>query len=351
MLIPFRQRREHGRTDGGLVLDFFLFFLFFCSQKKKTNNNKTKNQTKQLSLIPFLHPFKKMATQKKIIILWVHPRSLSTVFEPAMGERGDLTVIHEPFGYLFYVGEKRAEVPNFHVDPSHPITYEGIKQMILNKVPEEGKKHIFVKDMAFHCQDHVLLDEDFIRQCEHTFIIRDPVKGVASHFEMNNKVTIGEIGYDAQYRLFEAVRRITGKTPAVVDADELQKDPENVLKEYAVRVGLETARVSTEWQPGVLDIWQPWLEWHLDAARSSAFRPPSGTDKHRQLLNDNPHLLEYVAYHQPFYDKLAENKILARTNPTTPDSLRRSRTNSQNCASSSEALAETHNLVIGESTA
>ena len=38
-------------------------------------------------------------------MLWSHPRSVSSAMERIMLERGDLTNFHEPFIYLYYVGD------------------------------------------------------------------------------------------------------------------------------------------------------------------------------------------------------------------------------------------------------
>nr|WP_293108444.1 hypothetical protein [Okeania sp. SIO2F4] len=41
--------------------------------------------------------------KNKIVVLWAHPRSLSTVFERIMMERGDFKIFHEPFAYVYYI--------------------------------------------------------------------------------------------------------------------------------------------------------------------------------------------------------------------------------------------------------
>ena len=55
-----------------------------------------------------------------IIVLWTHPRSLSTAIERVMRERGDLTCFHEPFMYDYYVHRQVRVMPHFDVMPDHP---------------------------------------------------------------------------------------------------------------------------------------------------------------------------------------------------------------------------------------
>lgn len=56
-----------------------------------------------------------------IIALWSHPRSMSTATERIMRERGDLRCFHEPFMYLYYVGDEIKEMPHFEADPEGMI--------------------------------------------------------------------------------------------------------------------------------------------------------------------------------------------------------------------------------------
>jgi hypothetical protein len=249
------------------------------------------------------------ASERKIIFLWSCPRTLSTIFQRAMVERGDLTAIHEPFAYVFYIAEKRAYIPHFHTDPNHPLLYEEVKSMIINKELEEKTKHIFVKDMCYHAIDHLERDPDMLTQYTHTLLIRDPVKVIASHFTMDNNVGLEAIGMEAQWRLFNKIQELTGKPPVIVDADDFQQQPHKLLKLYANAVGLATDVVKTTWNTGMLKIWETWLEWHLDAANTTGILPPTSRQRHRAVLNANPHLLDYLDYHLPFYQKLAEHRL------------------------------------------
>lgn len=49
--------------------------------------------------------------EPRVIILWVHPRSCSTMFECAFLQRQDeFRVLHEPMGDPFYFGPERMSV-------------------------------------------------------------------------------------------------------------------------------------------------------------------------------------------------------------------------------------------------
>ena len=66
-----------------------------------------------------------------IYALWTHPRSISTAFERAMIELGDLKILHEPFYYYYYVKKDDATIEQQYVDPKHPMEYGEIKSHIL----------------------------------------------------------------------------------------------------------------------------------------------------------------------------------------------------------------------------
>jgi len=88
----------------------------------------------------------------KIIALWVHPRSLSTVMERVMIERGDFRVIHEPFAYVYYVHDKKGKVPHMKIDPDHPQTYPDTRKWILDAADE---KPVCFKDMAYYVPEYL----------------------------------------------------------------------------------------------------------------------------------------------------------------------------------------------------
>lgn len=249
---------------------------------------------------------------KKVIFLWVHPRSLSTAFERAIIQRDDLHIFHEPFAYLYYIKEAKGDIPNFHVDPNHPITYSEIKKMILDKFNDvDNTKSIFVKDMGFHCLKHFLKDEEFISNPNiiHSFLIRDPIKAVASHFKMYPKVTPEEIGHEALYQMYQKIVKLTNKRPIIIDADSLQSDPQGTMQKYCLAVQLPYKSNSLKWNEGMLPIWNTWKEWHIDAAESSGFKPPEDNSKHLKIIEENPHLWKHVNYVQPYYDQLKELQI------------------------------------------
>ena len=117
-----------------------------------------------------------------IVALWTHPRSISTAFERIMMERGDFTILHEPFSYLYYIHEDGATLSPQYVDPAHPTDYAGIRAHIEQTAEA---RPVFFKDMCAHCFQDLDADEPFLQRLTNTFLIRDPAKAIASFYAMN----------------------------------------------------------------------------------------------------------------------------------------------------------------------
>ena len=75
----------------------------------------------------------------KIVPLWSVPRSISTGFERMMFERGDFKVIHEPFGYYFYLEAKAKEPVGMQPQEGHPQSFEGTVEMIEARRPRTSR--------------------------------------------------------------------------------------------------------------------------------------------------------------------------------------------------------------------
>jgi hypothetical protein len=241
---------------------------------------------------------------EQILAFWVHPRSISTGFERVFMERGDYKVLHEPFSPLYYVYEKRVDCPGQHIDPGVPHSYADIRQWILQ---EGDKAAVFFKDMAYHPFDHIIKDDEFIKRLTHTFLIREPEKTILSHAVMNPDVTRDEIGYELEFKLFEKIAEVTGQTPVLIDADELESDPEGITSAYCEAVGIPFIKDSLSWDPGQVPEWDSWKEWHVDAAESSGIQKNMETFDFG--LDDRPHLRDHYEYHLPFYEKLYQKRV------------------------------------------
>jgi hypothetical protein len=136
-----------------------------------------------------------------------------------------------------------------------------------------------------------------------TFLIREPEKTILSHYVMNPDMTGEEIGYELELKLFEKVKEVTGTTPVLIDADDLEDDPEGVTRSYCEAVGIPFIAGALSWEAGKhIKDWDSWKEWHVDATRSSGIQKNFETFDFG--LDDKPNLRAYYDHHLPLYQKL-----------------------------------------------
>lgn len=238
-----------------------------------------------------------------IIALWTHPRSISTAFERVMMERRDFRILHEPFSYLYYVHQGGATISQQYVDPDHPTDYAGIKSHI-ELLANDGP--VFFKDMCAHCHEDLSSDEAFLQRLTNTFLIREPAKAIASYYAMNSDVTIEELGLRQLCSVFDVVSAL-GSRPIVVDADDLEADPEGTINAYCRALDLPFIPESMQWDSGHKDEWAIWKDWHQDAAQSTGIKKRIKT--FAVTVDNSDHLKRYYDNQLPYYEKMAAHCI------------------------------------------
>jgi hypothetical protein len=239
-----------------------------------------------------------------IYALWTHPRSISTAFERVMIERGDFKILHEPFSYYYYVKQDNATIEQEYVDPEHPTDYNQIKSHIRANTAE---KPVFFKDMCSHCFKPLAEDDAFLRELTNTFLIRDPAKAIASYYAMNPKVTLEEIGLKQISTIFEKVADMDGNAPVVVDADDLEEDPDGIIRAYCRRLGLRFIPEAMSWAPEHQEEWDIWKDWHTDAAQSTGIQ--KSMESFEETVANNDHLKRFYDDLLPFYERMYRYRI------------------------------------------
>jgi hypothetical protein len=233
------------------------------------------------------------------VALWGHPRSTSTALERVFMERGDFQVFHEPFSYVYFMHESRAEIPHKHPDPNHPKTYEAVKAMMENARRDQA---VFHKDFPYHVIDHLMTDREYLRGQVNTFLIRDPEEAVLSHASVHPGVTKDVLGYAELHRLFNEVAETTGEAPIVINSRDLTERPAETLAAYCEKIGIPFTSQSLNWSSGSRPEWSTWKEWHTDVAASTGIAKP--VKNYTVNLGTHPHLRSFIDYCHPFYEKL-----------------------------------------------
>jgi len=245
----------------------------------------------------------------EILALWCHPRSLSTAFEQMMTERGDVAIVHEPFLYLYYVVQNRDLLIAQQLERIEPWMRAGFDEIVdrIEQVAAVGP--VFFKDMAVHVHNPkgYNADEHFLGRFSNAFLIRDPEPTILSHLRQNPEMTFEEVGYDAQFALFEKVRDMTGADPAVIDAADLENNAEGTIRAYCSAMGIPFLAAALQWDataPAHLTQDDP---WHADLFGTRGFE--SAVESFDPELRGHAKFEEYLERSMPFYEAMATHRI------------------------------------------
>jgi len=185
----------------------------------------------------------------KIIALWAVPRSTSTAFEWMMRQRGDLDCLHEPFGEAWYQGEDPLW-PRLSADSLRTpgLTLDGVWA----DMEERAKANtVFAKDFP-HYIDHMWTDER-LDLFTHSFLIRDPAKTITSMYDKWPDFHEKEVGFSEQRELFDRVAQKYGKTPPVINSDDMLENPHKIIALWCKGVGIPFMAEALSWEPGARD--------------------------------------------------------------------------------------------------
>ena len=236
-----------------------------------------------------------------LLVLWATPRSTSTAFEWMMRQRDDFECFHEPWNELYYYGEDRVSQRDAHVDARQGHTFDATWEHL---IATSQRTPVFVKDFAYSVE-HTLTD-DRLDACNHTFLIRDPVRviqGMAKHWP---DCTWDEVGFESLHRLFHRLADRDGSPPPVMTSASLLSEPAQTAASYCTAAGIPFVEEALEWEAGDRGEVSWYGEgsgpWHDTLRASTGIKPPATK---YPPLEETPRLLEMAERAQPIYDELA----------------------------------------------
>jgi hypothetical protein len=216
-----------------------------------------------------------------------------------MVERGDMTVLHEPFSNLRDYGETDVGARTFD-SPLSLLAWLGDQthnlSVFLKETPPSGE----------HFRD-VLADRRFLAESRHAFLIRRPEEIAASNYALHPGMNIGSIGLERLCELQAAIRDAGGNPSVVIDSDDLVARPEATMAAYCAAVGLPFNLPALTWQSGERSEWRRSARWHVDVSSSSGFERRERVYPH--TVENSRDLARFAAHHRPFYERLYAQRL------------------------------------------
>ena len=185
----------------------------------------------------------------------------------SFAQRKDTVVLDEPF-YAHYLLNSGVSVNH----PSAKETCETMEQderkIIQNITKLSEEKLVFVKGMAHH---YLSDSPDFILKWDNIILIRHPEKLLASFSKVIKNPTIQDIGIKKASEIFTFLQS-QGKTPIVIDSDELLKNPSLYLKKVCSLVAIPFTEKMLHWQKGGIPEDGIWAKhWYKNVHNSNGF--------------------------------------------------------------------------------
>ncbi len=238
-------------------------------------------------------------------MLWSAPRSRSTAFFRMMAQRGDFTVVHEPFSYLAEFGY--ADVGGTRVR-SAPELLSGLRALA-------ARRPVFAKETTGKRYPEVLADRGFLASdARHAFLIRHPRETITSYYALNPAAPLDKIGFESLYEIFTAVSELARGEPLVIDAADLVRSPAATAAGYCAWAGITFLPQALTWEPAELPEWELSKRWHADVAASSGFGGVGGAGgaaRERSIpdVEGDPVLSAYLRHHLPYYQALHARRL------------------------------------------
>jgi hypothetical protein len=164
------------------------------------------------------------------------------------------------------------------------------------------KKNVFVKGMAHH---YLTDSPEFILDWENVILIRHPKKLIASFSKVIDTPTLNDIGIKKASELFLFLKK-NGKTPIVIDSDELLKNPEIYLKKLCGLLNIPFSEKMLQWKKGEIKEDGIWAKhWYGNVHNSEGFAVQKSSS---QPLPE--HLDPLLKEALPYYETLKGNILL-----------------------------------------
>ena len=253
------------------------------------------------------------------LAMWSGPRNISTAMMRAWGNRDDCVVVDEPLyaAYLAATGKPHpgaAEVIAAGEKDwrkvverltGRPVADEGSAAQVGQSLTDLhcGKRVFYQKHMTHHLLPAI--DRSWLAKLTNCFLIRHPREVLASYVKIVEMPTIEDTGFPQQAEIFAWVKEHTGRTPPVLDAADVLKNPGQMLRLLCEALGVEFEEAMLSWPPGPRATDGVWAKhWYGEVEKSTGFRP------YQPKQIELPQRLRALCDRcEPYYDLLHKHRL------------------------------------------
>jgi hypothetical protein len=244
------------------------------------------------------------------LAMWSGPRNLSTAMMRSFGSRADTAVSDEPF-YGCFLNTSGADHPmRDETIAAMDCDWRSVMEALRGPIPrgqslERGTDpDIWYQKHMWHHMVGPVGYADFAG-FTHAFLIREPERMIASYLRKRERAAFENFGLDRQAEFFEREADRLGRSPPVIDANDVLAEPAAVMSKLCASLGIPWDPAMLSWAPGRRATDGPWApHWYSAVERSTGFGPPETGPV--ELPADARRLADRC---RPYYERLAANRI------------------------------------------
>lgn len=238
------------------------------------------------------------------LAMWSGPRNISTAMMRAWENRPDTVVTDEPL-YAHYLLETNVAHPGRNeVIAAQENDWRKVVDYLAGPVPE-GKPVWYQKHMTQHVVGSMNLE--WLTSLTNAFLVRRPEEVIASFSKQRPDLEVWEVGFERQVQLFDHVCQLTGEAPPVLEASDVLKNPEAVLRAFCARIGVEFLPQMLSWPAGSRDSDGVWAKhWYAAVEHSTGFAP---WQPRQPVLT--PHARRLADACRPHYEYMLQYRVSA----------------------------------------
>lgn len=236
------------------------------------------------------------------IAMWSGPRNISTAMMRAFENRPDTEVWDEPmYGHYLY----KTGIPHPGADEviaDQGTDWEAIAKRCVGDAPNNSPV-FYQKHMTMHLLPE--MNQDWVRGLTNCFLIRQPDQVVASYGAVRPDLTLDDLGFIQQAKLFDYVIKTTSTMPMVIDSKDFLLDPEAMLRAMCDQFGIPFRTEMIAWPEGKRDsdgIWGKY--WYDSVWKSTGF-----ADYEEKPLNLSPEMQRIADQAEPYYQVLYPHRL------------------------------------------